>query len=755
MPDSTRSSQPLAPLPPHGMAPLQSAPPLYPQDDAVELSSYIRMLTANRWVIVAATLACLALGVIYALLAAPVYEATMLVHVEEDKPNNSKNMIGEISALFDVKAAAISEMELMKSRMVVAKAVDNLGLYVDAHPVYLPLIGRAIARFNSGLYTPGILGYGGYAWGDEMIDIAEFYAPPALHGVAIDVIALPDGKYQLRNAHYNIDLTGAVGTPLAADLPQGKLTLRVNRLVGLPGARFQLRYVAKLDAIEHVQKSMMVAEIGKQSGLISVTMEGPSAAHVHNVLTEVGREYLRQNVARKLEEAEKSLAFLDRQLPDVKQRLDQSEAEYYRFRHGTGTIDLSEETKLSLQQSAAAKVRQLDLQQKRQELLASFTTEHPAVQAVDSQLAVVAAEIARTESRIRQLPILERDLLHLSREVKINTDLYGTLLNSAQQLRLMKAGKVSNVRLVDPPMLPLQPARPDRGKIVALAAVGGLVLGLAAAAIRTLLRKGIDQPSRIERMLGARVVYANIPHSAAQSGVERQWPGQAGVPNLLACIVPADPAIECLRTFRTALLSTMARYRNNVIQISAPSDQLGTSFVSANLAAVLAMSGKRVLLIDADLRHGRLHTWFKRPRDNGLCEAVAGQVAPRQAIHPNQLPGLDFMATGNLPPNPSEFLLHPNFAALLQALAPAYDYVILDSAALLRISDGLVTASHAGAVFLLARAGVTTEEDINESIKRLNHAGVTPQGVLFNGIRLTPRQLQEFHATPPLLAQAG
>lgn len=746
--------------PPHPVAPL-SAPspsPLHPEapaslyDDTMELAGYTHMLAASRWVILVSTLLCCTLGVLYALLASPVYEATMLIHVEEDKPNNSKNMIGEISALFDVKAAAISEMELLKSRMVIAKAVDTLGLYVDAHPVYLPLVGRALARWNGGLYTPGIFGYGGYVWGDEKIDIAEFYVSPALQGVTFDVIMLESGRYRLQQQHFGVDLMGNVDTLMTANLPQGRLALRVNRLDALPGARFQLRYVAKLDAIERVQRAMTVAEIGKQSGLISVTLEAPNASSAHNVLNEIGREYLRQNVARKLEEAEKSLAFLDRQLPDIKERLDRSEAEYYRFRHGSGTIDLAEETKLALQQTAAAKARRLELQQKRHELLASFTPEHPALQAVDRQLAAVSAEISRAESHIRQLPSLERDLLHLSREVKINTDLYSTLLNSAQQLRLVKAGKVSNVRLVDPPMLPLDPARPDRGKIVALATIGGLLLGLALAALRSLLYKGIDHPARIERMLGARVVYASIPHSAAQHNVQKSWPGPNGMPNLLACIAPSDPAIECLRTFRTALLCNMGRFRNNIIQVSGATDHLGKSFVTANLAAVLAMSGKHVLLVDADLRHGQLHLCFKRPRENGLCEAIAGLVTPHQAVHPNQLPGLDFMATGNLPPNPSEFLLHPHFATLLQTLAPQYDYVLIDAPALLNVSDGLVSASQAGAVFLLARAGVTTEDDINESIKRLHHAGISPQGVLFNDQKLRARQLDHY---PPLLAQAS
>lgn len=279
-----------------------------------------------------------------------------------------------------------------------------------------------------------------------------------------------------------------------------------------PGIEFSLRYVSKLAAIEQVQKAMLVAEIGKQSGLISITMSGPEAKSTYDTLTAIGREYIHQNVTRKLEEAEKSLAFLEKQLPDIKQRLDDSESAFYRFRNQSGTVDLPEESKLSLQQLAAVKARQLELRQKRNEALVMYTAEHPVIQALQQQLDQLDREISRANAHIRQLPILEQELLRLSREVKVNTELYSALLNSAQQLRLVKAGKVSNVRLIDLPMLPEQPARPHRGTIMAIAAATGLCLGLAVVVLQRLLVKGIQSAGAIEQLLGARVVYANIPH---------------------------------------------------------------------------------------------------------------------------------------------------------------------------------------------------------------------------------------------------
>jgi tyrosine-protein kinase Etk/Wzc len=163
-----------------------------------------------------------------------------------------------------------------------------------------------------------------------------------------------------------------------------------------------------------------------------------------------------------------------------------------------------------------------------------------------------------------------------------------------------------------------------------------------------------------------------------------------------------------------------------------PTRGLGKSFVSANFAAVMAASGKRVLLIDSDLRNGQLHRYFGMSRERGLSRAILGQSSIDEVIHHDVVENLDFIPTGELPPNRSEFLLHLNFGGLLQQVATHYDLVLLDPPPLLDVADALIIGGHAGAVFIVARSGRTNESEINESIKRLNHAGISPQGVLFN-----------------------
>jgi tyrosine-protein kinase Etk/Wzc len=725
---------------------MQPPPTIVQSEEEIEITSYLDTLYDNRWLILKITLIVVLLGTAYAFLTKPVYEATMMINVEEDKPNTSKNILGDISSLFDVKSAATSEMELLKSRMVVSRAVDELGLYIKTQPKYFPLIGSWIAQHNPGISQPGIFGLGGYVWGSESMNVRNFYVPNALQNTDFTVTTEDDNRYRLRLSDKDIDLQGTVGTPLHAEVKSGPIDLLIDKIAARPGAQFYLKYVPKLTEIENVQNSMTIAEKGKESGIIAVTVATNSPQLSYDILTQIGNEYIHQNVARKLEEAEKSLAFLDKQLPDLKKKLEDSESKYYQFRNAHGTIDLAEEAKLILQQEMAEKNQLLTLQQKRQELLVGFTPQHPLVVGIDKQIREMQQAISTMDNRIKQLPLLEQNLLSLNRDVKVNSDLYAQLLNTAQQLRLVKAGKVSNVRLVDTPMMPDKPSSPDKPKIIGISLAIGLFLGVAVAFFKKMLNAGIDDPRKIEQMFSARVVYATIPHSEVQerfqvkSGIRLKSQPRP----LLARMAPGDMAIESLRSFRTALQFSMPQFKNNIVLVTGPTRGLGKSFITSNFATIMAASGKRVLLIDADFRDGHLHDYFGVARKDGLSESITGAKTLAKTIHRGIFENLDFLSTGNLPPNPSEFLLHPNFGALLKTVSAEYDFVMIDTPPILAASDTVIISSLVGAVFILARAGVTNESEINESIKRLNQAGISPKGILFNDLKVRAREYNRY-----------
>jgi tyrosine-protein kinase Etk/Wzc len=479
--------------------------------------------------------------------------------------------------------------------------------------------------------------------------------------------------------------------------------------------------------------------MGKQSGIIRASLHGDDPEEVEKLLAEIVKAYIAQNASRKTQEADSALVFLERQLPEMKKQLDMAETRYAQFRNQNGMVDLGEDGRISLQQSAAIKLRKIEIEQRRNDLLTRFTSEHPFVRGIDAALADVNQELRTLAAHIKALPLLEQELVRLARDVKVNTELYTALLNTARQLRLTTVAKTSNVRLVDLPLKPEKPVAPNRARIVAVSLLAGLGLGVFAAFVRKSLQSAIDDPSQIEQTMGM-PVYAAIPYSKMQMELLAQSDPKALQLPLLARSAPNDVAIESLRSFRTVLQYTLSGLRGKVVLITGPTPGTGKSFLSVNLAALLASGGKRVLLIDGDLRNGHLHGYFGIGRQHGLSEVLAGERRYDAALQREALPNLDFMPTGALPDDSSELLMRPSLAALLTALEPHYDVILLDSAPMLAVSDPVILGMHAAAIYLLTRAGITTPADMAESLKRLNQAGLAANGFLFNGVPLRARQ---------------
>jgi tyrosine-protein kinase Etk/Wzc len=701
-------------------------------DDTIELAFYLDLLFDNRWLIIGIAFVVAMLGAAYSVIATPIYEANISVQVE-DSASSSKNVLGDLSSVFDLKTAATAEMEILRSRFVVTRAVDDRKLYISAEPKYFPLIGRWVARRRHELSLPGLFGRGGYAWGAEEITVATFDVPERLENAKFLITAMGSERFRL-DVPDGSEIEGRVGEQIVKEIDHGTIRLTVEQLSARVGAQFVLVRRPILEAVERLQSSLVIAEKGKQSGIIGVSLEGTSAQQTADTLNEIGRQYIRQNVDRKSEEAQKSLAFLEKQLPIMKANLEKAEAEYNNLRNSRGTVDLDEEAKSILQQSVLSQGKLVELKQRRDELLTRFQDANPLVEAVDRQIATISAEIERQNAKIKRMPSIEQDVLRLTRDVKVNTDLYTALLNSAQQLRLVKASKVGNARLLDIAERPLKPVRPKQAIIVAASIMIGLFLGIVGAFVRKNLFGGLDEPHEIERMLGLTVSGA-IPHSEKQEILYRQMQLQPGKMAVLASDDPQDLAIESLRSFRTSLQFSMLGAKNNIVMISGPTPGVGKSFVSVNLAAVYAATGKKVLLIDADLRKGYLQKYFGMKRQGGLSEIIAGELSIDAASHKSVLENLDFIATGELPPRPAELLTHPRFADFLSEASLIYDLVLLDTAPVLPVSDALVVAPSVGTVFNIVRGGVSTLGEIEEAVKRFNQVGSAVTGIVFNDLK--------------------
>ncbi|MGJ7493936.1 polysaccharide biosynthesis tyrosine autokinase [Variovorax sp. RT4R15] len=715
------------------LSPSNAPPPATVAEDEVDLGHYFETLVAQKWLIAAIALVVLAIGVVYAALQRPVFESNLLIQVE-DTEGASKTFLAEATSAFDVKTPSSAEMEIIRSRTVLGQAIDATKLDIVATPRYVPYVGGWMARRATGLSDPGFLGMPGYVSGAEQIVIANFNVPGRLEANTFTVVAKGGGQYALQHPTLAQPLTGTVGTLLKADTRDGPIELTVAELAGKPGAEFSLTKLSRLSTIGSLQARLGLSEKGKQSGIINVSMEDNNPVQLARVLNAVGAQYVRQNVERKAAEAQKTLGFLDVQLPLFKRQLEQSEEVYNRYRNQKGTVAFTEEASLVLGTAVDRQTRLLDLQQRRRDLESRFTSNHPSVQTLDAQIAALQRDIGDVQTRIKSLPALQQEAVRMERDVKVNTELYQSLLNNAMQLRLVKEGKVGNVRVLDEAVVPEGPVKPNRRTIVAVAFALGLFLGIVVAFIRNaLIEQRIKDPHEVESQT-ALPVFSTIPVSAAQSEIaQRRLTGATGV-RLLAIERPDDLAVESLRSLRTAMQFAMLEAPNNRVMITGATPGVGKSFVTSNFAALMAAAGKRTLLIDADLRRGHLHQYLGLQRHGGLSELIAGSLTIQQTVHRQVVPNLDFLATGQLPPNPAELLTSDSFTSTLGRLSEQYDMVVIDTPPVLVASDTAAIATHAGTVLLVARANLSSMGELKESTRRLALGGKAATGVLLNAM---------------------
>ncbi|MGF6597552.1 tyrosine-protein kinase Etk/Wzc [Paraburkholderia sp. GAS448] len=720
-------------------------PPVHPYH-------HLGTLYGGRWLIIGSTIAFLLVGIAYATFTRPVYRSDILIQVEQN-PNESKSASGDVSSMFELKTDASAEIEVLKSRMVMSRAVDSMKLYIEAAPRYLPVIGWWLAERADSLSQPLP---GGYVHGTESIGVTTFNVPEHFYGKHFVLTLGHEGAYALTQSGLagsdRIELQGIVGRPLHADTKYGPVELLVSNVSGEPGSSFVLRRNSEVATTEWLQKTVAISEKGKQSNIIGATLDGTDPARDSLILNEIGDAYVDQNVQRKSEEADKSIRFLDAQLPKLKTQLETSESRFNAFRAAHGTVDTSEEGTALLQQSVDAQARVQELKQKREELMTRFTEKHPALQAVDAQLADAQSALATVVARTKGLPILEQGVLQLQRDVQVDTDLYTNLLNTRQQMTLVRAGKVGNVRMIDPATPPETPIQPRRGVAIGGSLIAGLMVGIALAVFKRRVVGAVENPQEIEQATGL-MVYATVPRSRLNGGGSNSYMRRVAAEKnsdalVLSHAFTHDAAIESLRSFRTTLQFSLLDAPNRVVLITGPTAGIGKSFVSANLATLAGASNRRVLLIDADLRKGVLHQHFQLERAPGLAEVIVGTHRFEEVLKRNVSQGLDFLSTGGMPLNPSELLLQPELADLIGRVASQYDMVVIDGPPLLLVADALVLGRMAGTVFVVARHGVTTVPEIGESARRLAQASVEIRGVIFNDFRRGPGQYGYAYGNP-------
>lgn len=686
------------------------------ESDEIDLGRLIGELIDHRKLIVSVTALCTLIALVYAIFSTPVYQADALIQIEQKQGNTLLSSLSQM--LPDSQPQSAPEIALIQSRMILGKTVDDLNLQAEVKQNHFPVFGNGWARIS----------------GDEKgeLSVSRFYlAIKEDDAASIKLTVLDDENYIVEGDGFR--LKGKVGQLLE----DKGFSLRIDAINAQKGSAFTITYISRLKAINELRKTLSVTDQGKDIGMLTLSLTGEEPDLIKKIIDSVASNYLEQNVAREAAQDAKSLDFLNQQLPEVRSELNTAEDKLNKYRQQKDSVDLSLEAKSVLDQIVNVDNQLNELTFRESEISQRYTKEHPIYKALIEKRQTLVEEKGKLNKRVSAMPETQQEVLRFSRDVDSGRAVYMQLLNRQQELNIAKSSAVGNVRIIDNAVTQPRPIKPNKLVIVLMGILLGMLSSISLVLIRVFLRRGIESPEQLEALNIN--VYASIPISESfvkntshvQSWRKRE---QDEVQGFLAVDNPADLAIEAIRGLRTSLHFAMLEARNSVLMISGASPNAGKTFISSNLAAVIAQTGKRVLFIDTDMRKGYTHKLFNVSNDSGLSDFLSGKIGIDKAVKSIPTAKFDFITRGMVPPNPAELLMHRRFDELITWANSNYDIVILDTPPILAVTDAAIIGHYAGTTLLVARFELNTSKEIEVSIKRFEQSGVIVKGCILNGI---------------------
>lgn len=682
-------------------------------DHDIDLLHLAGLLAARLPLILGITGVSVLIAALVAFSRAPVWQADALVQVEQRQGSDLLNNLSQM--LPDATPDASPELELLRSRMVLGKTIDDLDLQTVVQRQYTPVLGRLLARLTGEVPVRLVTGR-------LTLPRTQDDAEP-LH-----LTAGPSGQYTLTGR--DVNARGRVGQLLV----RGEVSVLVTDLEAPAGTRFTLTRVTKPEALRGLQEAFTVAEKGKSSGMLGLILKGADPDLTARTLDRIAANYLQQNIDRQAARDARRLDYLQAQLPTVREALDLAENRLNAYRQQQDSVDLSLEAKSVLEQTVNVDNQLNALTFREAEIAQLYKKDHPVYRALLEKRQTLLQEKKRLANQVSGMPATQQEILRLSREVESGRAIYLQLLNRQQELRISRSSVTGNVRIIDAAFTAPDPVGPGAGLIMLLSALAGMMVACGIVLIQHVLRQNVETPEVLEAQ--DIEVCATIPLSAwilKKAALRRR--GADGPVPFLPQDHPEDVALEAIRALRTRLHFALQKTPDNrVVMLTSPTPGCGKTFVSSLLAAVMAQTSLNVLLLDADMRLSYLHRMLKLDNRCGLSGILSGEVPPESAVQRFTPGGFDVITSGPVPARPSELLMSARFDGLMAWARAHYDLVIVDTPPVLAVTDPTVIGHAAGVSLLVARAGHSNLKEIMLARDRLAGSGVTVSSVILNGI---------------------
>jgi len=433
---------------------------------------------------------------------------------------------------------------------------------------------------------------------------------------------------------------------------------------------------------------------------------------------------------------------------------------------GNSDVDFSffaEETKIR-----AIDDRIMNLQNERTKLMVTHTSGHPEVRKIDGEIARLNDEMALELDRILEegnlatevsladgnidyldgtyndyynylsdIPEKELELNRLTRKYQVNESIYFSLMEKLQEAQIRESMENADIRVIDYAITPRKPTSPNHIKNISIGLALGLILGLGLVFILEFADTTLSTVEEVEKLYHYPVVGV-IPLPEGLKGVPDKR-DKTGVDRSIYTVTldrPKSPISESFRSLRTAVLAAAVDKEKYSLMVTSSSLSEGKSNTITNLAIVLAQTGKKIVLVDSDLRRSVLYKAFNQEKTPGLSELLLGEAKLKDCLRPTDQEGLMLIAAGDQPPNPSELLGSNKMISLVNNLHKKFDFVLFDAPPVLAVTDPLILGGITDGTLFIITAANTDRKAAKRALQILKQTNPHIIGIVFNQVKL-------------------
>lgn len=385
---------------------------------------------------------------------------------------------------------------------------------------------------------------------------------------------------------------------------------------------------------------------------------------------------------------------------------------------------------------------QADLQTEVKNLLTALVRSKAARDASIDGLRKAVDEERAKEARLNKLLI---DYERMKRERDTDAKLFDMVTSRIKEAGLTGAQPFNNVRILDKALVPKFPFKPNLKQAILAALLIGLLFGVGLALLLELADTTVKTQQDIEELVDAPFL-GLLPLIASEGEGRSPAPDRAAelqatrARDLFILKNPRSAVAECARFIRTNLLFMSPDRPLKTLVVTSPSPQEGKSTTAVTTAIAMAQTGSRTLIVDTDMRRPRLHRVFGLEGEKGVADILLGEAKVEEAVKRTEVPNLDVLPCGTLPPNPAEILLSERFRELVADLARKYDRVIFDTPPIGPVTDPAILGTLVDGVVLVAKCEKTTKQSVKQAVRALGDANARIFGVILNDVDVTAKR---------------